>query len=187
MNIPTLESDRLLLRAYAPEDIEAFVTILSNPNAVQYLPMSEPWPREIVEKWLLSSRSHWLQEGFGWWILEHKDAARAIGWCGLRRLENTGEVEVLYLLAEEYWGHGLATEAARHSIEYGFHSVGLDEIIGLVLEENIASSRVLEKSGLRFWQRATYFGFECLKYRIDRSDFARSYAVDQQDTAGFRS
>jgi ribosomal-protein-alanine N-acetyltransferase len=178
MKIPILDSSRLLLREYSSNDLETFISVLSNRNNLRYLPSTEPWPSETVEKWLLSSQSHWLDEGFGWWILEHKIDERAIGWCGLRKLESTGEVEVLYLIAEEYWGQGLATEGAKISIEYGFNSVSLDEIIGLVLEGNIASNRVLEKSGLCFQERAEYFNLECLKYSIDRPRFVEIYSND---------
>jgi ribosomal-protein-alanine N-acetyltransferase len=178
MKIPTIASDRLRLREYSPDDLETFISILSNPNTIEYLPRNEPWPSATVEKWLLSSRTHWFKEGFGWWILEHKIDERAIGWCGLQKLESTSEVEVLYLLAEEYWGQGLATEGAKLSIEYGFNSVGLDEIIGLVVEGNIASIRVLEKAGLCFQKRAEYFNLECLKYWMDRSKFIEIYRID---------
>jgi ribosomal-protein-alanine N-acetyltransferase len=176
MKIPTLDSGRLILREYSSSDLETFITILSNRNNLRYLPSTEPWPIETVEKWLLSSQSHWLDEGFGWWILEHKIDEKPIGWCGLRRLESTGEVEVLYLIEERYWGQGLATEGAKISIEYGFNSVGLEEIIGLVLEGNIASKRVLENSGLCFQERAEYFKIECLKYWIDTTRFDEVYS-----------
>ncbi len=178
MKIPTLDSGRLLFREYLSKDLEAFITILSNRNNLRYLPNKEPWPDEMVEKWLVSSRSLWLDEGFGLWILEHKLDERVIGWCGLQRLECTGEVEVLYLIAEEYWGQGLATDGAKISLEYGFKSAGLDEIIGLVLEGNIASKRVLEKSGLSFQQRAEYFNLDCYKFIIDRTRFDEFYSND---------
>lgn len=132
----------------------------------------------MVEKWLLNSRTHWQAEEFGWWILEYKIDKKAIGWCGLRRLENTDQVELLYLLAEKYWSQGLATEAARVSVEYGFHSVGLEEVICLVLDGNISSSRVLEKCGFCFEVRAEYFNLECFKYKIDRSGFVELYSND---------
>ena len=166
MAVPTLDSGRLQLREYSPFDLNIFISILSNPNNLRYLPSTEPWPREKIEQWLESSTVHWLSEGYGWWILEHKGEEKAIGWCGLRCLEETNEVEVLYLLDEQYWGQGLATEAAKLSIEYGFKSVGLKEIIGLVVKENIGSIRVLEKCGFIYQETAEYFNIECLKYSI---------------------
>ena len=177
MIIPKIESKRLLFRAYSPQDLESFLSILNNRNNLRYLPSKDPWHSSKVEKWLLSSQRHWLEEGYGWWILEHKLDAKAIGWCGLRKLEGISEVEVLYLLAEAYWGQGLATEATKLSIEYGFNRAGMEEIVGLVLDGNIASSKVLEKSGLCFEERAEYFSLDCLKYRIDKTRFASFYST----------
>ena len=178
MLVPTLDTGRLLLREYSPLDLDDFISILSDRSNLRYLPSTEPWPRDKIEKWLESSKVHWQNEGIGWWILEHKGSKKAIGWCGLRKLEETNEVEVLYLLDEPYWGQGLATEAAMISIEYGFESVGLKEIIGLVVKENIGSIRVLEKCGLIFQETAEYFDLECLKYSIDEGRFMEFFKVE---------
>jgi RimJ/RimL family protein N-acetyltransferase len=175
MAVPTLDSGRLLLREYAPTDLDNFISILSNRHNLRFLPSTEPWPRANIEKWLESSTAHWRSEGFGWWILEHKDDKKAIGWCGLRSLEATNEVEVLYLLDESYWGKGLATEAAIVSVQYGLKSAGLVEIIGLVLEGNIGSIRVLEKCGFIFQETAQYFNIECLKYSINEKRFTEFF------------
>jgi ribosomal-protein-alanine N-acetyltransferase len=170
MEIPTLESDHLILREYSPDDLESFERILRNRNVIKYLPRTDPWSSDVIEKWLLSAKDHWLEEGFGWWILEDKSDQNTIGWCGLRKLKDTGEVEVLYLLSEEYWGRGLATEAAMMSIQFGFQEAGLSEIIGLVIEENIGSKRVLEKSGFVFQDETRYFDIDCLRYKIMKLD-----------------
>lgn len=175
MAAPILDSGRLLLRVYSPSDLASFTPILGNRNNLKYLPVTEPWPVAMIEKWLESSIEHWRTEGYGWWILEHKVRAKAIGWCGLRRLQETNEVEILYLLDEEFWGRGLATEAARISVEFGFSTAGLREIIGLVVKRNIGSIRVLENSGFVFQERAEYFNLECMKYKIDRARFAEFY------------
>jgi ribosomal-protein-alanine N-acetyltransferase len=124
----------------------------------------------VIEKWLLSAKDHWIGEGFGWWILEHKLDQVPVGWSGLRRLPNTDEVEILYLLSESYWGNGLATESARLSLKYGFEEAELSEIIGLVIEGNIGSKRVLEKLGFVFQDVARYFDVECLRYKIMKRD-----------------
>jgi RimJ/RimL family protein N-acetyltransferase len=78
-------------------------------------------------------------------------------------------------LDEDHWGQGLATEAARTSVEYGFGTAGLREVIGLVVEGNIGSIRVLEKCGFVFQERAEYFNIECLKHKIDRARYADFY------------
>jgi RimJ/RimL family protein N-acetyltransferase len=73
-----------------------------------------------------------------------------IGNCGIRRKpENEWEADIGYDLAPEFWGQGFATEAARAMAEFGFQELGVRRISSWCIADNIASSRVLEKAGLR--------------------------------------
>ena len=82
-----------------------------------------------------------------------------MGWNGLQFLPETNETEVGYLLSRRFWGRGYTTEGARAALQFGFERFELEQIIGLVHPENIASQRVLEKAGLKFTNQAKYFGF----------------------------
>jgi ribosomal-protein-alanine N-acetyltransferase len=68
------------------------------------------------------------------------------------------EVDVAYRVLPHYWGRGLATEAALASARYGFADFDVKQIIGLVMSENFASVRVLEKAGLRYADSVSLFG-----------------------------
>jgi RimJ/RimL family protein N-acetyltransferase len=111
---------------------------------------------------------HWDEHGYGWWALSLADGDRLMGWCGLNFLPETDEVELKYLLAEAFWGKGIATEASRVSLTYALTDTEIDPIIGLVHPENIASQRVLEKVGMSLLDRKEYFGMTCLRYVIQR-------------------
>jgi RimJ/RimL family protein N-acetyltransferase len=89
-----------------------------------------------------------------------------MGWCGLQFLPDSNETEVAYCLGRPFWGLGYATEAARESLEYGLKELNLKEIIGLTHIQNKASQNVLLKIGLHFVDRRTYFGMECLRFRV---------------------
>jgi ribosomal-protein-alanine N-acetyltransferase len=104
--------------------------------------------------------AHWTERGYGWWAVELKKSGELIGWCGLNHLPDTDEIEVLYLIGEDHWGKGLATEAAFSTVEYAFEVAGLETLVGIVHPENIASRRVLEKIGMTYKGRAKYFGIE---------------------------
>jgi len=78
-----------------------------------------------------------------------KSTGEQIGLAGLKYLEELGEGDVAFRMIRTHWGLGLATEAALASVRFGFADVDLKRIIGLVMPENIASVRVLEKTGLR--------------------------------------
>ena len=164
MKIPEFETKRLFLREYLESDLEYFLSMLGNREVIRYLIATDPWPQEKVEKWLNSCQRGWDEHSHGFWILEHKEDCRPIGWGGLNWLPETEETEVLYALDQPYWGQGLATEVAQFSVNYGFETAWLGEIVGLVVPENIASARVLEKAGLKFTGIAEYFGCQLRRY-----------------------
>jgi len=87
--------------------------------------------------------------GYGRWGCELKATGEIIGFCGLKYLAEFDMVDVGFRFLPEHWGRGLATEACRVSIDFGFDVLGLRRVVGLVLPDNAASIRVLEKCGMR--------------------------------------
>ncbi|MDQ3118236.1 MAG: GNAT family N-acetyltransferase [Verrucomicrobiota bacterium] len=89
-----------------------------------------------------------------------------MGMAGLKYLADLDEVDVAYRLRPTYWGLGLATEVALAAVRFGFADLALKRIIGLVMRANIASARVLEKTGLRNVEEVTSRGRQFSKYVI---------------------
>src|SRR5207249_11006997 len=99
--------------------------------------------RGAVERFIRHEREH----GFGLWAVELRATGEFIGDCGLVYVEGKGpEVEVAYHLAKEWWGRGLATEAARACLDYGFRELGLREIIAICFPEQDRKSTRLNSS-----------------------------------------
>ena len=145
-------------------------------DVLRFFPSPLPPPYERVQRLVQEQLEHWQEHGYGWWALEVRrggDARRRpgafIGWAGLQYLPETAETEVGYLLDRSYWGRGLATEAARASVLFGFKALELHEIVGIVHPENIASQRVLEKASLSRVERTVYFNMDCYRYVVERS------------------
>ena len=115
-------------------------------------------------------RSHPLADyrkyGFGRWACVEKASGRVIGFAGLKHLEDLAEVDLGYRLLPAYWGLGLATEAGRAILDYGWTHLQLSQVIALVVPENVASMRVLEKLGLSFEKQFEYQGHELARYVI---------------------
>ena len=168
MNIPTLTTTRLVLRGFTEDDVDPLHRILSDADVLRYFPDPRPPPRERVQKIIAHQLQHWEQHGYGWWALEPRSNKELIGWSGLQFLPETVEVEVGYLLGKPFWGQGLATEAARACVQYGFEQLDLQAIVGIVHPDNLASQRIIAKLGLSFVDRARYFGMDCYHYRIER-------------------
>lgn len=178
MHIPSIETERLLLRPWTLGDGQAWFDILREPDILQYFPNPEPPERVKAEAYITHHLAHWTQYGYGHWAIVTPGDGRIIGWCGLEHLSELDEVEVAYLLSRGAWGRGYASEAARAAIEFGFEKAGVPGIIGLVDPENHASIRVLEKCGLRLADRIRLWGMEMLRYRIGRAAHATGAAQD---------
>ena len=91
----------------------------------------------------------------GLWATIHKETGKFIGRCGLLpwTIEGQREVEVAYTFTREFWGQGLATEAAQGILKYGFEKLNLRRLICLIDPDNIASQRVAEKMGMSLEKR----------------------------------
>lgn len=168
MSIPTLTTTRLTLRSWTPEDAGALFSILQQPDILRYYPNPTPPPMDKVERYIARHLKHWQERGCGHWAAVARAEQELIGWAGLEFLPETGETEVAYLLSKPFWGRGLATEAARAAVQFGFDQAGLESIIGLTHPENIASQRVLQKCELAFTARKSYFGIDVFHYVINR-------------------
>jgi [ribosomal protein S5]-alanine N-acetyltransferase len=168
----TVNTPRLLLRCFTPDDVEAHGRIFSDPLVTRYLPRG-PYPAEkapeIAQRTVAYFIEHWEKLGFGVWAVTERASAALIGQCGLNHLAASDEIEVLYLLDRPFWGAGLATEAAQAAVDIGFDGVGLDRIIGLTTPQNLASQRVLHKIGLRYEDDAVYFGMDVKYFALNRA------------------
>jgi RimJ/RimL family protein N-acetyltransferase len=150
MNI--LETPRLVLRHLEPGDLEPLYTLYRDPEIRRYFPEGVLTYEETKEEleWFL--HGHPRHPELGLWATIMKETGQFIGRCGLLPWDIDGqfEVEVAYLIAKEYWGQGLATEAALTIAQYGFETLQLTRLICLVEHGNTASIRVAEKIGMAF-------------------------------------
>jgi RimJ/RimL family protein N-acetyltransferase len=108
----------------------------------------QPVALETVRAVLAASSADFARAGYGMWVLRD-EAPGIVGLCGLRPIDGSDDVEVLYSIEPARWGRGLATEAARAVLTCAFARLGLTRILGGVDEPNVASRRVLEKLGMR--------------------------------------
>jgi len=161
-----LTTERLVLRPPTLDDLPVWHAI--------YLDAEEVWygaPRSsLVEnrEKLTRQVEHFEQHGFGMCAVDLAASGETIGSAGLQHLEGGPEIEVGYRFLKAHWGQGYATESARASIAYGFDEVGLERIVAVALETNVASRRVLEKCGLNEIGLTQVYGLEHVKYEIRR-------------------
>ena len=146
----SLCTSRLVLRQWRDADAAAFADLSGDPAVMEFLwPLTEPG---ACEAWVARARAHWLEQGFGQWVVEIPGEASFGGVVGLSTVSYqahfTPAVEVAWRLARAYWDRGYATEAARAVLDYGFATLGLTEIVAVTVPDNRRSRRVMERLGM---------------------------------------
>lgn len=145
------ETERLILRHITPADAALIYTLNSSPGVLQYV--HEPALKDeadalrVINDIILPQYRLYNLGRLG---IELKDDHTFIGWCGLKYLAEQDEVDLGYRLMPQYWGKGYASEAARHTIQYGFERKKLKTIVGRAHINNTASWTILEKLGMQF-------------------------------------
>jgi ribosomal-protein-alanine N-acetyltransferase len=147
-----LETERLVLRRQVIGDLDALWALYCDPEITKYIPDAPRTYEEAKEELEWFMNGHPKHPELGLWATIHKETGKFIGRCGLLpwTIDGQQEVEVAYTLAQEFWGQGLATEAAKGILQYGFDQLHLSRLICLIDKENQASMRVAEKIGMTF-------------------------------------
>ncbi len=157
--IPTLTTDRLLLRPFVPGDLEE-LTVIHAEESFWWYPRRAAMSAEETRGFLSTMLARYEDDGFGIEALIDRASGRMIGWAGLAVPHFLPEilpaVEVGWRLSGSWRGRGLATEAGAAAIEFGFTTGDLECIVSLYEPENVASGRVMERLG--FTHRRTTTG-----------------------------
>ena len=166
-----VETARLRLRAFTHADLDGLSRIASDPEVMRHIGDGLPFTRDETLFNLNGIINAFERRGWGRWALEKKDGGGLIGYCGLANGNDDIGVEVVYLLAREEWGKGIAMEAASASLRYGFDSLGFDSIAAVTFPDNLRSRRVMERLGMSFERSAVYHGYKCVCYKLTREDW----------------
>jgi RimJ/RimL family protein N-acetyltransferase len=144
--IPTLRTERLVLRAFRAGDLDAWAAMEADPEVRRYRGNN---PRTLTEAWgaMETSLGQWALRGYGLFALEHAADGHFVGFAGVLHPADWPEAELSYSLAQEYWGRGLAAEAARVARDWAFARPGFARLASFILPENVRSIRVAEKLG----------------------------------------
>jgi RimJ/RimL family protein N-acetyltransferase len=147
---PILVTERLALRELRDTDAPAIASGAGDRRVARFLiAVPSPYPVALARRWIAARREWWeLGRGITLAITRRDEPDRLLGTVSLRRHPRDRRAELGYWLAVPAWGQGLATEAVRALVDYGFRELGLARIHAQVIDGNAASTRVLEKLGM---------------------------------------
>src|SRR5437763_664974 len=164
-----VETERLVCERLTPDHAPELMTLLSDPRVAKTLFASAepPSEAEMVEN-LGAKVAHWERFDFGLWLLRDRATGEMIGRGGLQHTFVGGcdEVEIGWAILPARWGQGLATEMARAAAEVAFDDLRLGELVAFTLLDNIASRRVMEKTGFNYERRIVHVGLPHVLYRL---------------------
>ena len=172
--IPPIETERLVIRRFREDDLEAFATIMGDPVTLRLWP--RVFAREDVEAWIARAMTESERPGYGRRAVELKQTGTLIGDAGVLRLELMGRVrnDLGYILDRRFHGRGLATEAATALRDHAFAS-GLENLWANMATDHSASRRVAERLGMTLvatFRNARNRNFETCLYGL-RADGTR--------------
>lgn len=146
-----IETPRLLLRPWRDEDLAPFAALNADPVVMAHFPAT--LSREESDAVAARIRRGFEERGWGLWAVAVPGEVDFAGFVGLSvpafSAHFTPCVEIGWRLARAFQGRGIATEAARAALRYGFETVGLQEIVSFTATVNEPSRRVMEKLGMR--------------------------------------
>jgi RimJ/RimL family protein N-acetyltransferase len=163
-----LETSRLMLREFVPEDADSLSRVLSDAETMRFYPA--PLDRAGVEAWIERNRRRYEKDGHGLWAMILKSSSELIGDCGItiQEVEGLPYREIGYHVRRDCWGQGFAAEAAQACRDYGFIHLHAGQLISIMRPDNLPSRRVAEKNGMTLWKECDYRGLRHCIYSILR-------------------
>ena len=144
-----LETERLALRWFTPEDAPLILHLLNDPLFLRFVGDKNVRTLDDARQYLRHGPlASYARHGFGLCHVSLKAAGTPIGMCGLLKRDTLEDVDVGFAYLPQFGGQGYATEAARAMLHYGRTGLGLKRIVAITAPDNAGSIRVLKKIGL---------------------------------------
>lgn len=149
--IPTLKTERLMLRRLLPSDFMDMYEYSCLPDVTKYLLWHPHADSNQTYRYLENVQSYYKRGEFYDWAIVFKENNKMIGTCGYTSIDvDNFRVEIGYVLNPEYWGKGIAAEAILAAEEFAFFRLGANRVEARFIEGNDRSLKVMLKCQMKF-------------------------------------
>lgn len=164
-----LETPRLCIRQFTEEDKSIFLDIEQDERLTQYINKRSLEESENLFDSIL--KAYKKEKSLGRWGVFSNESGEFVGICLLTpSTYDPGYIELGYRLHFKYWGQGLASEIAKALVNYGLNQLQLKEIVAVTDPENIASKKVLLKSGFQLHGEVFWYNEWLPFYKVERQE-----------------
>jgi RimJ/RimL family protein N-acetyltransferase len=163
-----LETERLLLRPMVPDDLDAFLPVVSDPWSMRFYP--KPFDRDMARGWIARLGERYERDGFGLLAVIERETQVLVGDCGPMLME-TGHgtfVELGWHIRSDRQGQGFATEAGRACCDEAWRVLDVDRLISIIRPENVPSWSVARGLGFQPWRGDVRAGMAHILWSIER-------------------
>ena len=150
MPAPILQTPRLVLRELVADDAPFILALLHDPAWLRYIGNRNVADLEGARAYIERTRAMYARHGYGLWLVERREDGEALGLCGLIKRDKLEDVDVGFGFFERHHGQGYAYESAQAVMQAARSRFGLGRVVAITTADNVASSSLLEKLGLRF-------------------------------------
>ena len=164
IEIPRINTDRLLMRGFTADDFEAYAAMMGDAEVSRHLMDGRPLTRAEAWRQMAMFIGHWEIRGFGLWAVEERATGRFLGRIGCLQPEGFPAFEIAYTLTRSAWGRGYAREGAAAALDYARKTLKRKEIASIIRPANKASIRVAESLGAVAGETVEFFGTPSVLY-----------------------
>jgi RimJ/RimL family protein N-acetyltransferase len=163
-----LETTRMRLREFTDGDLDVLAAMMADKDQMSLYP--RPRTRDETHDWIKRNLDLYKNYGFGFWLMESVAGADFLGYCGIRpvSIEGVEEIELGWHTKKQFWGQGLATEAATACRDLAFSRFDIPRLVATIDLDNAPSLRVAHKIGMEPERDAVLDGWPCTVYSTRR-------------------
>ena len=161
-----LETERLQLRHFNHDDLPVMHILNTDPDVVRYADAPSKDIEESRSRLVNGPLADYQKYGYGRFAVDFKPSEELIGFCGIKYLPEIELPELGYRFLTQFWGMGIATEAARACVSFAREDLKLTKLIALIIPENTGSIRVAEKVGMNEGPLIEIYGERALRYAM---------------------
>ena len=168
--VERIDTERLILRPFNNDDVEEAFRWFGDPLVMRFVPNGPDQSIEQTRHRVDGYQKHQAAHDFSKWVIIDRESLRLIGDSGLLVLSDYGWIDLGFRLLREFWGKGLASEAALAWVRAAFENYGIAELGAFAHRDNVAAHRVLGRVGFRETRRGPVMGMDSIVFSLAQTD-----------------